>query len=166
MDQGQSSQATGTRDQTYDIVAVLYHALQGAENCQTYCNDASSDQELRGFFEQALNSQRQLADQAKMLLHDRLMKEGGQGGSAFRFGEGGSGGQGMGGSSGTSGGSDQFGSSGSSGSQGMSGSGQMRSDPTASQTNDPSSGQFGQSAYGQGQRHSEMTTGGGGTSTF
>lgn len=161
MDQGQSSQATGTRDATYDIVAVLYHALQGAENCQTYCNDASGDQQLRGFFEQALNSQRQLADQAKMLLHERLMKEGGQGGgSAFSFGEGGSGSGSISGQS--SGGSDQFGSQ-NDAPPGIGGSGQMRGDPSASQSNDPSSGQ---SAYGQGQRPGEMTTGGGGTSTF
>ena len=93
MDQGQSS--TGTRDSTYDLVAVLYHALQGIENCQTYRQDASGDQQMGQFFDQAIQAQRQLADQAKRLLHDRLMQEtsGGQGGmseeagggSAFQF---------------------------------------------------------------------------------
>jgi uncharacterized membrane protein YgcG len=126
MDQGQSN--TGTRDSTYDLVAVLYHALQGAENCQTYSQDASSDPQIGQFFQQALQMQRQLADQAKMLLHDRLMQEtgGGQGGmsegmsgggSAFQFsgdqsqsGMGGGSGMGQSGDMQTSG-SDQFGTS-------------------------------------------------------
>ena len=85
--QGQSGQSqTGTRDETYDVIAVLYHALQGAENCQRYVQDASGDQELRSFFEQALNQQRQIADQAKQLLQRSLQREGGQSGSAF-FGD-------------------------------------------------------------------------------
>ena len=81
MDQGQSN--TGNRDSTYDLVAVLYHALQGAENCQTYRQDASSDPQIGQFFDQALQAQRQLADQAKMLLHDRLMQETGGGQSGM-----------------------------------------------------------------------------------
>jgi hypothetical protein len=84
MQQGQSSQATGTRNETYDLVSVLYHALQGAENCQTYLQDASQG-ELRSFFEQALSQQRQLADQAKQLLQQHLQNEGSQSGSAFGF---------------------------------------------------------------------------------
>ena len=87
MKQGQSSQATGTRNETYNIVSVLYHALQGAENCQTYVNDAQ-DGDLRSFFEEALNQQRQLADRAKQLLSQHLQNEGGQGSSAFGFSQG------------------------------------------------------------------------------
>ncbi|WP_174842743.1 hypothetical protein [Sphingomonas sp. ID1715] len=97
--QGGSGQ-TGTRDTTYDLTAVLYHALQGVENCETYQQDAQSgDQQLAQFFQQAAQTQRQLAEQAKTLLHDCLMKEtqGGQGGqqgsgqgSAFGFGQQGS----------------------------------------------------------------------------
>ena len=30
--QGQGQQQTGTRNETYNIIAILYHALQGAEN--------------------------------------------------------------------------------------------------------------------------------------
>jgi hypothetical protein len=37
---GAQGSSTGTRDVTYDLTAVLYHALQGAENCQTYMKDA------------------------------------------------------------------------------------------------------------------------------
>jgi|SRR4051812_22822958 hypothetical protein len=76
--QQQASQ-TGTRDETYDVVSVLYHALQGAENCQRYCTDATQDDELRQFFEQALDQQRQLADRAKQLLGRRLQGGGRQG---------------------------------------------------------------------------------------
>jgi hypothetical protein len=81
--------ATGTRDETYDIVSVLYHALQGAENCQTYCQDAGGDQELRRFFEEAQNQQRQIADRAKQMLGHRLVGPSG-GGGAFGFGQSGS----------------------------------------------------------------------------
>lgn len=150
MDQGQSN--TGTRDETYDLVAVVYHALQGAENCQTYMQDASGKQELRQFFERACDMQRQLADEGKRLLHDQLMSGGGmqggsQSGSAFsQFGSGSSGSE-MGGSSGMS-------------------SSDMSRSSSMDVGNDPQSQQFGQSAAGQGQRHSEMSTGGGGTSSF
>jgi hypothetical protein len=76
--------STGTRDVTYDLTAVLYHALQGAENCQTYMGDAQGKQEHRQFFQQAWTAQKQLAEQAKQLLHDCLMQETGGGSSAVR----------------------------------------------------------------------------------
>ena len=163
------SSNTGTRDSTYDLVAVLYHALQGVENCQTYLSDVAQDQQLQTFFQQAMQQQRQLADQAKSLLHNQLMNKegasgGGQQGSAFT----------------------QFGSSSqdpqsSTGSQGMSdddaqrrgsfndregGSAYTSGESVGAQSNDPSMGQFGQSPLGGGQRHNETTTGGGGTSSF
>ena len=85
MHQGQSEDATGTRDETYDVISIVYHALQGAENCEIYAEDAERD-ELRQFFEQARDQQRQLAEQGKQLLIQCLQNEGG--GSAFSFGEG------------------------------------------------------------------------------
>jgi hypothetical protein len=99
MEQGQSSEHTGTRDETYDVISVIYHALQGAENCQIYAEDAedADDGELRDFFQQACDQQRRLADQGKQLLMQCLQKDGGQsaqpmsgltGGSAFGFGQG------------------------------------------------------------------------------
>lgn len=84
--QGESSQATGTRNETYDIISVLYHSLQGAETCQIYLQDAQQG-EIRSFFEEALNQQRQLAERAKQLLSQHLQSEGGQSGSAFGFGQ-------------------------------------------------------------------------------
>ena len=77
----QEQAQTGTRNETYDVIAVLYHALQGAENCQTYIKDAQ-DPQVRQFFEQALNFQRQLADQGKQVLQQVLQKDTG-GSSAF-----------------------------------------------------------------------------------
>jgi hypothetical protein len=84
-----SHHATGTRDETYNIVSILYHALQGAETCAQYEHDAVDDENLRRFFQQAQAQQKELADAAKRLLRERLSRgEGGTGGeSAFRFGE-------------------------------------------------------------------------------
>ena len=91
------SQQTGTRNDTYDIISVLYHALQGAENCQTYMSDAQ-DGPVRDFFQQALQAQRQLADQGKQVLQQLLQQDtGGQ--SAFGWGQSSSSGQSQSGSS-------------------------------------------------------------------
>ncbi len=171
MDQNmQGSADTGTKDDTYDIIAVLYHALQGAENCELYADDAQGDQELSQFFERAGDQQRQLAEQAKQLLSQRLLREtqgGGSGsGSAFnQFGSGSGGAASMGGaaaggSSGMSGGQD-MGST-----QDSQGGSAYASGVTPNASTDDQSTEFGQSALGQGQRHNEMSTGGGGTSSF
>jgi hypothetical protein len=83
--QGQGQQQTGTRNETYDVIAILYHALQGAENCQTYLRDAQ-DGQIRDFIQQALQTQRQLADQGKQVLQQCLSQDtGGQ--SAFGWGQ-------------------------------------------------------------------------------
>jgi hypothetical protein len=65
---------TGTRDEHYDVVSVLYHALQGAETCTTYLRDAeqAGDQELVQFFREVQETYRQLADRGKGLLRQRL----------------------------------------------------------------------------------------------
>jgi len=89
----QGGEQTGTDDKTYNLTSVLYHALQGVENCEIYGEDADDD-EMRQFFDQACQQQRQIAQQAKKLLHDCLTQElqGGSGqggqqqsGSAFNF---------------------------------------------------------------------------------
>ncbi|GAY20105.1 hypothetical protein [Sphingobium fuliginis] len=67
-----SEATTGTRDSTYDLISVAYHALQGADNCDTYERDAEGDQELRSFFHEAQQKQRELADRAKTLLSRQL----------------------------------------------------------------------------------------------
>jgi hypothetical protein len=127
--------------------------------------DAQGKQEHRQFFQQALQSQKQLAEQAKQLLHDCLMQETG-GSSAGSTGQQGSGddsafrfasGQ-------TQGGSDQFEQGSNQDRQG--GSALTSGQQVGGMHNDPGSAEFGQSGLGQGQRHNEMTTGGGGTSSF
>lgn len=190
MDQNQMSQSpsTGTRDSTYNLTAVLYHALQGVENTGIYLKD-TAEGEQRQFLQMAHDQQRQIAEQAKRLLHDALMRETGGGGqsgggksgfnrdsergqdsnvatgqshsfsearednSAFRFA-----------SDRTEGGSDQFSQGSDMDRQG--GSALTSGQQIGGQGDDPQSASFGQSALGQGQRHDEMTTGGGGTSSF
>jgi hypothetical protein len=61
---------TGTRDEHYNLISVLYHALHGAENCEIYALDAeaASDNDLAIFFRNAQATQRQLAERAKERL--------------------------------------------------------------------------------------------------
>lgn len=76
--QGAAEQATGTKDNTYNLVSVLYHALQGAETSRQYIQDAAQegDQELEQFFREAQAWQRHLATQAKEVLTQRLRESG------------------------------------------------------------------------------------------
>jgi hypothetical protein len=68
MDVGEET--TGTRDEHYNLVSVLYHALQGADTCDQYALDAEAEekQNLANFFRTAQRSHSELADQAKKLL--------------------------------------------------------------------------------------------------
>ena len=68
MDPGE--QITGTRDEQYNLISVLYHALHGAENCEMYAIDAEAagEIELADFFRGAQERQTQLAERAKSLL--------------------------------------------------------------------------------------------------
>lgn len=65
---------TGERDENYNLVSVLYHALQGADTISQYQRDAEStgDQELADFFEQTRESYVLAAQQAKQFLVDRI----------------------------------------------------------------------------------------------
>jgi hypothetical protein len=65
MDSGE--QATGTRDEHYNLISVLYHALDGAENCEAYMFDAETTGrgELAAFFREAQAMHAALAEQAK-----------------------------------------------------------------------------------------------------
>jgi hypothetical protein len=62
--------ATGTRNEEYDLVSVLYHALHGAETCETYALDAEAagDDDLASFFRNVQASHRQVAEQARARL--------------------------------------------------------------------------------------------------
>ncbi len=65
---------TGVRDEHYNLVSILYHALQGAETYDTYISDAegAGDQELAQFFRQVQEEERQRVARAKELLGRRL----------------------------------------------------------------------------------------------
>ena len=69
-----SDRMTGTREEHDHVLSVLYHALQGADTCATYLQDAeqAGDQELAQFFREAQGTYRQLADRGKTLLRQRL----------------------------------------------------------------------------------------------
>ena len=64
----------GTRDTVYDLVSIIYHALQGAETYGMYIADAEEvgDTELAKFFEEVQEEERRRADRAKQLLAARL----------------------------------------------------------------------------------------------
>ena len=68
MDPGERT--TDTRDEHYDLISVLYHALHGAETIEAYIPDAEAagDERLAAFFREAQASHRQLAERAKGLL--------------------------------------------------------------------------------------------------
>jgi hypothetical protein len=68
------AELTGTPNEHYDIVSVLYHALKGAAACAEYLRDAkeAKDQELVSFFERVLEEDRRCAELAKDLLAKRI----------------------------------------------------------------------------------------------
>ena len=65
-------QATGTTDPTFNVISVVYHALQGAETIQMYLDDQGTDDELRQFFQQVQQGYRRAADMGKQLLVQRI----------------------------------------------------------------------------------------------
>ena len=67
-----NDQTSGTDDATYNLVSVLYHALQGAELYEEYASDAEADQELATFFQEVRQQEQQRATRAKALLAKRL----------------------------------------------------------------------------------------------
>ena len=68
MDYGE--RITGTRDEHYNLISVLYHALHGAENCDRYASDAevAGDERLAAFFRESQAMHTQMAERAKGLL--------------------------------------------------------------------------------------------------
>lgn len=71
---GPGKDVTGTRDVVYDLVSIIYHALQGAETYAMYVTDAeqANDSELAQFFRKVQQDEHARSDQAKKLLADRL----------------------------------------------------------------------------------------------
>jgi rubrerythrin len=67
---------TGTTDVTYNLVSILYHALQGAETYDQYISDAEqrNDKDLAQFFRDTKEENQRRANRAKQLLAQRLVK--------------------------------------------------------------------------------------------
>lgn len=65
---------TGTGDVTYNLVSILYHALQAAETHDQYIRDAeeSGDKDLAAFFREVKEENTRRAERAKELLARRL----------------------------------------------------------------------------------------------
>ena len=68
-------QATGTPDPTFDVISVVYHALQGAETIQKYLDDSNTEDELRTYFQQVQQGYRRAADMGKQLIVQRIEHE-------------------------------------------------------------------------------------------
>ena len=73
-----TTQSTGTRDVTYDLISVVYHTLQGVETTQQYEQDAerAGDRDAAMFFRDVMEQNRQLASRAKDLLGQRIEPNG------------------------------------------------------------------------------------------
>jgi hypothetical protein len=72
--QSDTEELSGERDENYNLISVLYHGLQGADQCAVYADDAddAGDEELAEFLRSAGEQQGQIAKQAKQLLSQRL----------------------------------------------------------------------------------------------
>ncbi len=68
-------QATNTSDPTYNVISVVYHALQGAETIQRYPDYAGTEDEPRTYFQQVQHGYRRAADMGKQLLVQRIEHE-------------------------------------------------------------------------------------------
>lgn len=68
------AELTGTKDKNYDLISILYHALEGAETYSRYIQDAENegDQELAAFFREAHERSVEIAEKAKGLLRTRI----------------------------------------------------------------------------------------------
>jgi hypothetical protein len=69
-----SEHMTGTKDEQYNLISVLYHTLQGADTYEQYIQDAqqAGDQELVQFLREVQAEDRRRAERAKELLRQRL----------------------------------------------------------------------------------------------
>jgi hypothetical protein len=68
------SDQQSTTDTTYNLISVVYHALQSVDTYHTYMRDAdeNGDSELSNLLKSAIDQQRELSSKAKELLAQRL----------------------------------------------------------------------------------------------
>jgi rubrerythrin len=71
--------STGVKDEHYNLVSVLYHALTAADTYDEYIRDAeqAGDQELVEFFRTIQSQDRERAQRAEALLAARFPGHGG-----------------------------------------------------------------------------------------
>lgn len=64
---------TGTSNEYYNLVSIMYHALNGAQTYDTYIRDAeqSGDRDIAQFFREVKQEDKRRADRAKQLLVQR-----------------------------------------------------------------------------------------------
>jgi hypothetical protein len=76
-----TEELSGERDEHYNLISVLYHGLQGADQCALYAEDAeeAGDDKLAEFLRSAGETQANVAKRAKQLLLQRLASSGGGG---------------------------------------------------------------------------------------
>jgi hypothetical protein len=65
---------TGTANHVYDLVSVLYHALESTATNQQYIQDAkqAGDNDLVQFFQEIQRGDQQRAEKAKQLLKRQI----------------------------------------------------------------------------------------------
>lgn len=69
-----SQAQTGTSNQHFDLISVLYHSLEGGATYEQYIQDAqqAGDNELARYFQDVKDTYCQLAQRGKDLLKQRL----------------------------------------------------------------------------------------------
>jgi hypothetical protein len=74
-----TEKATGVKDEHYDLVSVLYHALQAGATYNDYIRDAeqAGDGEVAEFFRTIQAQDRERAERAEVLLAARFPGHGG-----------------------------------------------------------------------------------------
>lgn len=72
-----SQSKTGTSDAFFDLVSCVYHALEGAQTCARYVEDAKEqcDPELESLYSEWQRAQAQFAQKAKAVMARRLGEE-------------------------------------------------------------------------------------------
>ena len=91
-------------DATYDLISVMYHALQGCEQYEQYARDAdqAGQQEIAQFFRDAVQQNERLAQRGQQLLAQCLQQGQGGGRSGQQLQQGGNASSQQGGMSGGS----------------------------------------------------------------
>ena len=64
---------TGTSNENYNLVSIMYHSLKGAQTYDTYIKDAeqSGDHDLAQFFREVQQEDKRRSERAKQLLVQR-----------------------------------------------------------------------------------------------